>query len=139
VQTPNLQNPLIFSNERKPSSTVIDISDAFLAKASREKVVAIDIETSGLDWRSERIGLCQIAMPDGDVSLLKNKKKGKPHRFLTLLEDASIQKIFHHAMFDLRFLVYHWRAKPTNIACTKIASKLIDPEQTEGHSLECLL
>jgi ribonuclease D len=118
---------------------VADISDTFLTKASDVGLVAIDIETSGLDWRSERIGLCQIALPDGEVSLLKNKKKSRPHRFLKMLRDPSVQKIFHHAMFDLRFLVYHWTATPANIACTKIASKLLDPEQTESHSLDALL
>jgi ribonuclease D len=129
----------MFSAERRPCPTVTDVSESFLKKATRERVVAIDIETSGLDWRSERIGLCQIATDDGHVTLLKNKKNHKPEKLLALLADPSIQKIFHHAIFDLRFLSYHWAAKPTNIACTKIASKLIDSEQTEGHSLDSLL
>jgi len=130
---------LIFSTERKPCPTVTDVSDSFLKKAVGQGVVAIDIETSGLDWRSQRIGLCQIAIPNGEVTLLKSKKNAKPEKFAALIGDSSIQKIFHHAMFDLRFLAYHWTAKPANIVCTKIASKLIDPEQTEGHSLDCLL
>ena len=129
----------MFSTDRKPCPTVTDISDSFLKKAKQEGVVAIDIETSGLDWRAERIGLCQVAIVSGEISFIKNKKNEKPQRFLSLLSDRSIQKIFHHAMFDLRFLVYHWGAKPENISCTKIASKLIDPEQLEGHSLEDLL
>ena len=137
--TRNLQNPLIFNTDRKPCPTVTDVSDSFLKKAAKEAIVAIDIETSGLDWRSQRIGLCQIAIPSGEVALLKAKKNSRPEKFLSLLGNASIQKIFHHAMFDLRFLAYHWSAKPANITCTKIASKLIDPEQIEGHSLDCLL
>jgi len=139
VSTQNLQNPLIFNAERRPCPTVTDVSDSFLKKAAKETVVAIDIETSGLDWRSQRIGLCQVAIPNGEVALLKAKKNARPEKFVALLGDASIQKIFHHAMFDLRFLTYHWTAKPANIACTKIASKLIDPEQIDGHSLDCLL
>ena len=42
-------------------------------------------------------------------------------------------------MFDLRFLCYHWRVEAQNIACTKIASKLLDPERTEGHTLASLV
>jgi hypothetical protein len=33
----------------------------------------------------------------------------------------------------------HWRVNAANIACTKIASKLIDPSRSEGHTLASLL
>jgi ribonuclease D len=42
-------------------------------------------------------------------------------------------------MFDLRFLCYHWGVTAQNIACTKIAAKLIDPAKREGHSLSNLV
>ena len=42
-------------------------------------------------------------------------------------------------MFDLRFLCYHWGVTAENIACTKIAAKLLDPEITQGHTLAALV
>lgn len=97
----------MFDFEKKPCSTVSDLSESFLKKATQRGMAALDIETSGLDWRSERIGLCQIYVPGATPALIKAKKNAKPERLLRLLSDTSIQKIFHHAMFDLRFLRYH--------------------------------
>ena len=116
-----------------------DIPKAFLDAGREHKIVAWDIETSGLDWRSERIGLCQVWVHEQGLGIVKIKKNKLPRNLAALLEDASIQKIFHHAMFDLRFLCYHWRVNAANVACTKIASKLIDPSRTEGHTLASLL
>jgi ribonuclease D len=134
-----MQEPLIFDFERKPCVTVPDLTDEHLKIAARNGVAAIDIETSGLDWKSERIGLCQIFVPNAPPALVKSKKNARPEKLLELLHDPSIRKIFHHAMFDLRFLGHHWGARPSNIACTKIASKLIDPDQARGHSLAMIL
>lgn len=116
-----------------------DVSKAFLNAARRHKVVAWDIETSGLDWRSERIGLCQLLVKEHGVSIVKIRKNARPSNLSSILTDGSIQKIFHHAMFDLRFLSHHWGVTPENIACTKIASKLLDPEKTQGHTLTSLV
>jgi len=101
--------------------------------------VAWDIETSGLDWRSQRIGLCQLLVKEHGLSIVKIKKNKKATNLAAILQDASIQKVFHHAMFDLRFLCYHWGVVAANIACTKIASKLLDPEETKGHTLAALV
>jgi ribonuclease D len=116
-----------------------DITKSFVQDARKTGLVAWDIETSGLDWRSERIGLCQLWIPDRGLSLIKMRKKVIPQNLAILLEDSSVKKIFHHAMFDLRFLCYHWGAQANNVACTKIASKLLTPEQPNGHSLSALL
>jgi len=42
-------------------------------------------------------------------------------------------------MFDLRFMSYHWKVLPQNIACTKIAVKLLDIENENKHSLQPIL
>lgn len=116
-----------------------DVSKAFLNAARRHKVVAWDIETSGLDWRSERIGLCQLLVKEQGLGIVKIGKNARPPNLVSILTDASIRKIFHHAMFDLRFLCYHWGVDAENIACTKIASKLLDPERIQGHTLAALV
>mgnify|MGYP006194651211 CR=1 FL=1 len=38
---------------------------------------------------------------------------------------VQVQKVFHHAPFDLRFMVAQWNVTPRNIACTKVASKML--------------
>jgi ribonuclease D len=117
-----------------------DVSKTFLDAAANAGSVAWDIETSGLDWKSQRIALCQILVKGHGLSIVKIKKKNKvPANLAALLADKSVQKIFHHAMFDLRFMCYHWGVTAQNIACTKIASKLMDPAKPEGHSLSKLL
>ncbi len=126
----------------KNSESAIALGDlpkhAFVA-AQRAGSVAWDIETSGLDWRSERIGLCQLFVPTGFLTVVRVKKNDVPKHLCLLLEDPSVKKIFHHAMFDLRFLAYHWNARIANVACTKVASKLLDPERQEEHTLVALL
>jgi len=62
-----------------------------------------------------------------------------PKNLSLLLSDNSVKKVFHHAMFDLRFMNYHWKVISSNIACTKIASKLIDIKNINKHSLKSLL
>jgi ribonuclease D len=116
-----------------------DVPRTFVNAALKYGAVAWDIETSGLDWRSERIGLCQLLIKDHGLAIVKIKKNKRPSNLATILQDGSVQKIFHHAMFDLRFLCYHWAVRAENIACTKIAAKLLDPEKTEGHTLAALV
>jgi ribonuclease D len=128
------------TEELTPDSVIEgDIPKAFLNAARRHGAVAWDIETSGLDWRSERIGLCQLLVREHGLSLVRIKKNKKPPNLAAILGDPSVRKIFHHAMFDLRFLCYHWGVTAENIACTKIASKLLDPEKAQGHTLTALV
>jgi len=116
-----------------------DVPKTFVVAAKKHSVLAWDIETSGLDWRSERIGLCQLLVDEQGLAIVKIKKNKRPQNLATILSDPSVMKIFHHAMFDLRFMSYHWGVAPANIACTKIAAKLIDPEKVEGHRLSSLV
>jgi ribonuclease D len=112
-----------------------DIADALRA-AGR---IAWDIETSGLDWRAERIGTCQLHAPQvGTVVVQLNGHT--PTRLPQLLANPEVLKVFHHAPFDLRFMVWHWSVLPQSVACTKVASKLIAPQApNESHSLQKLL
>ncbi len=115
-----------------------DISIDYYDHILNAKIVAWDIETSGLDWRNDRIGTCQLSTPDGAVVIVKCNEI-IPERIKFLLSDTSVKKVFHHAMFDLRFMSFHWKASPTDIACTKIAAKLLDVENKNNHSLQSIL
>jgi ribonuclease D len=66
--------------------------------------------------------------------------EGKPARLASLLENPEVEKIFHHAPFDLRFMVHAWNVVPASIRCTKVASKLLAPDApNESHSLQQLV
>lgn len=115
-----------------------DLPDEYALSVLEAKVVAWDIETSGLDWRNDRIGVCQLCTPKQSVAIIKIGNT-VPRRLRSLLSDASIRKVFHHAMFDLRFMSFHWNVSPENIACTKIASKLLDQKNENKHTLLSVL
>ena len=116
-----------------------DLPDRILKEAHRTGVVAWDIETSGLAWNKDKIATCQIFVPSFDVSIVQfNGFVEAPPNLRYLMEDSHVIKIFHHAMFDLRFMAFHWNLRPRNVACTKIASKLLEPLEVD-HSLQRVL
>jgi len=101
-------------------------------------LIGWDVETSGLDWRTDRIGTCQIFAEDVGTAVVSLSGE-TPARLADLLENAHVVKVFHHAPFDLRFMVHAWEARPTSVRCTKVASKLLDPQApNEVHSLQNL-
>ena len=115
-----------------------DLPEALAGAFARSGLVAWDIETSGLDWRTDRIGTCQL-FAEGIGPVVVSVRDSKPARMLALLEDHAVEKVFHHAPFDLRFMVQAWGVRPSSVRCTKVASKLLDPRApNEIHSLQSL-
>jgi len=115
-----------------------DISFEQEAAASAAGMVAWDIETSGLDWKTDRIALCQVYAPNHGTELVR-LGADLPIRLMKLLSDRDIRKIFHHAMFDVRFMMFQWKVSPRNVVCTKIASKVLRRSEGPEHSLQELL
>jgi ribonuclease D len=117
-----------------------DLPTDFMAPFCESSLVAWDIETSGLDWRSARIGTCQLFSESVGTVVVGIDAGVRPARLTSLLETASVPKVFHHAPFDLRFMMHEWGVRPAAVMCTKVASKLIAPEApNEEHSLQRLL
>lgn len=101
--------------------------------------VAIDTETSGLDWRNESLQLCQLYTEATGPVFLRNVNRA-PVRLGDLLADPAVMKVFHFAPFDLRFLEAHWNVRVNSLQCTKAASKLLNPELPgPSHSLQAVL
>lgn len=124
------------------SSNVVvqgDITDVMLDDITLVGRAAWDVETSGLDWRRDCIGTVQLFSPGRDPVIVQVGQQ-TPINLLRLLEDENVTKVFHHAPFDLRFMAHYWGAQPSNIECTKIASKIIFRDVApQEHSLERLL
>jgi ribonuclease D len=115
-----------------------DVPKEYADWVRRSGVVSWDIETSGLDWMRDCIATCQVYVPEGPAAIIRVREK-PPLQLCSLLSDSSVNKIFHHAMFDLRFMVWHWDAIPRNVSCTKIASKVLDVRNENNHDLQSLL
>ncbi|HEX8170627.1 MAG TPA: ribonuclease D [Thermoanaerobaculia bacterium] len=115
-----------------------DLSAEAAARFAESPVLACDIETSGLDWRTERIATVQLYAPGQPISIVRANGK-PPKRLLELLAAPHIVKVFHHAMFDLRFMARQWDAAAQNVHCTKIAAKLLHPDAPEKQSLRALV
>lgn len=121
-----------------PGVTVVDgdVSADFEWAVRDARIVAWDIETSGLDWRLDRIATCQLHIP-GQATQIVRVNGHPPERLRELLMSERIQKVFHHAPFDLRFMRHQWKASARNVACTKILSKLLRPDvDSREHSLK---
>lgn len=90
-----------------------------------------------MDWTRDRLALCQLFTPETGAVLLRDVG-GMPPTFASLMADQDTLKVFHFAPFDLRFLEAQWGVRTTSVACTKTASRLVEPT-LESHSLKPLL
>jgi len=102
--------------------------------------VAIDTETLGLNPIRDRLCLVQIADSQGRVYLIHFKNSAnykKATNLKKLLENPSIEKIFHFGLFDIAVLKHYTGALIKNVFCTKIASK-IARTYTQKHGLKDL-
>jgi ribonuclease D len=116
-----------------------DLPDKLAAAFAAGPRLAWDVETSGLDWRHDRLGTCQL-FAEGAGAAVVSVGDGRPARLMALLENSAVEKVFHHAPFDLRFMVHAWGVRPVSIRCTKVASKLLEPgAPNETHSLQQLV
>jgi len=116
-----------------------DVTAEFEGRVRDSEIVAWDIETSGLDWQSDRIATCQLHVPGVGTEIVQING-AMPERLRGILESELVTKVFHHAAFDLRFMRYHWNVRPRSIACTKILSKIVHPERRpKEHSLKPLV
>jgi ribonuclease D len=101
--------------------------------------VAWDVETTGLDWHHDQLATCQLFADRVGVSIVSVAGR-TPLRLVALLENPAVVKVFHHAPFDLRFMVRAWDARPASIQCTKVASKLLQPSAPrDAHTLQHLV
>ncbi len=116
-----------------------DISDEQLQSMKQAGMVAMDSETLGLQVKTDRLCLLQLSSGDGRALLVKfsardNIVNYQAPNIKKLLQDKDIVKIFHFARFDMAVLYFYLQTMPSNIYCTKIASKIIRPD-AKKHSL----
>lgn len=102
------------------------------------KYIAVDTETTGLNPLEDKLCLIQIYTGE-KVFIIKYNDKVSYLNLTCLLENKHIAKIFHHANFDLRFLIKNLETdKIENVVCTKVAAKLLNGVN-ENSSLKNLI
>lgn len=112
-----------------------DVTAAFLAS----KVVGVDTETTGLDWSTDKLRICQLFSPTVGAVILRGVDQ-TPVQLGRIMASVEVLKVFHHAPFDLRFIESQWHVPISYLACTKAGSKLLDPKLAHReHSLAPVL
>lgn len=100
-------------------------------------IVAIDTETTGLNFHRDRLCLLQISNGDGDAHLVQFTGDYNAPNLVRILTDEKITKLFHLALFDVSMIFQHLGVLTYPIYCTKIASRLCRT-YTQNHGLKVL-
>ncbi len=101
--------------------------------------IAVDTEAMGLDARRDRLCVVQLSPGDGsaDVVQIPADNIDAPN-LKRLMTDASIEKIFHFARFDLAMISQTLGVMAGPVYCTRTASRLART-YTDKHGLKDLV
>jgi len=114
-----------------------------LEDALTKSVLGVDIETTGLDYKKDRI--TSIGMATGEreafvIPIHHRESALSPDDLervraavCTIMSDASIGKVFHNCKFDLKFLKNWGVSSFNNIHDTQIMHALVD--ENKPHAL----
>jgi ribonuclease D len=103
-------------------------------------MVAIDTESTGLNVRADPLCVVQVGDGEGRAWLIQfpTQNFAAPN-LRAVLENPRITKLFHYARYDLAQLQRNLALPDiTPVFCTKIASKLLRPNEGK-HNLRTLV
>lgn len=115
-----------------------DLPADVAAQYDNSTQIAIDTETTGLNFWRDRLCLVQMTDEFGHLALVQIKPDQRPERLLAILADPKKLKILHFARFDVARIQQSYGVTMKPIFCTKIASKLARTS-TERHGLKDLV
>lgn len=102
-----------------------DLDKTWTDLFSQSSSLAIDTEAMGLMHGRDRLCLVQICDSKDNVACIRIAiNQNSAPNLKVLLENKSIEKIFHFARFDVAALAHGLGIKVNPIFCTKIASKI---------------
>ena len=101
--------------------------------------IAIDCEFTGLNIERDRLCLLQISSGNNDAHIIQlDKDNYDAPNLKKVLNDNSINKLFHFARADLLFIKKYLETEIKNVNCTKIMSK-IARSYSDKHGLKDLI
>ena len=112
-----------------------DLSEKVLENISD---VAIDTETTGLNFIRDRLCVLQLSFGNKEAHIVQfdnNYDFRQSKHLISLLNNDSIMKVFHYARFDMAQIKKNFGFHVNNVYCTKIASKLART-YTDSHGLK---
>tara|TARA_R110002051_G_scaffold207372_2_gene272811 strand:+ start:4601 stop:5446 length:846 start_codon:yes stop_codon:yes gene_type:complete len=120
----------------KVLTDIEDVKIMAMSLDDTEDTLAADIETTGLNFLTDKVQTIAISSVEGTWVLPLDHKdspfrKGEKHHakvwvlLKRILENPKNKKVFHNAKFDVKFLINHG-IYPKNVWDTKIMHHLID-------------
>tara|TARA_B100001248_G_scaffold259950_1_gene247075 strand:- start:66 stop:677 length:612 start_codon:yes stop_codon:yes gene_type:complete len=101
--------------------------------------ISVDCEFMGLNVERDKLCLVQISTGNKDAHIIKlNRETYNAPNLKKILENKSVNKIFHYARADLLFIKKYLDVKVENVNCTKIMSK-IARSYSDKHGLKDLI
>ncbi len=102
-----------------------DLDEKSIQNFIQSSAIAIDTEAMGLIHGRDRLCLVQICDSEDNVACIRiGIGQQKAPKLQSLMENSSIEKIFHFARFDVAALATGLGIEVNPIFCTKIASKI---------------
>lgn len=113
-----------------------------IKEATQKEVVAIDIETTGLDYKKDKITTFGLSLGEHKAFVIPiNHRESELSEsdlntirdsLADLLANQSVAKVFHNCKFDLKFLQNWGIDKFSNIHDTQIMHALVDENLPHG-------
>jgi ribonuclease D len=98
--------------------------DQFLSEIADVKELALDTEGASFHRFLDRIYLLQLSTPERSA-IIDPLPIGAPKKLGELLQDNSVEVVFHDADYDLRLLHQDYGWHVTNIFDTRVAAQLL--------------
>ncbi len=102
-----------------------DLDSDWEERLSQASALGVDTEAMGLIHGRDRLCLVQICDQSDNVVCIRIQQ-GQTHapKLKALMENPSIEKVFHFARFDVAALASGLKIEVQPIFCTKLASRL---------------
>jgi DNA polymerase-1 len=94
-----------------------------VAYCKEKTVLAVDTETTGLDYTEDKVILFQIG--DEDTQFLIDTRYSDIEELREIVEHNSITKIFHNAKFDVNFIRSSFNMQCENVYDTMLVEKIL--------------
>jgi ribonuclease D len=101
-----------------------DAVAAFFGRTGKLTRIAVDTEGASFHKFVDRIYLIQVSTP-GHNAIIDPLPLSSPAALGTILEDSSIEVVFHDADYDLRLLHQDYGWHPRNVFDTRVAAQLL--------------
>ena len=102
--------------------------DKFYNTLKSDKIIAVDLEADSMHHFKEKVCLIQIAGAKS-ACVLDPLKLNDFSKLKILMEDESIEKVFHGSDFDIRSLDREFQIRVNNLFDTEIACKFLGSNQ----------